>query len=190
MADPGGKGTPLGFGRVYAENKAAVIRVKSRPEGPLTTGVVIGAGGEVVFAAPKGPAGSPSAVIDGGPPLPGELLGYDRGLALAVARFPGLSRNVRPLQVAAASELHADRWVVTMRFDPKGRLEPFAGVVEPRPEGKGIKVAVPGQPGSPILSAEGELLGLAEDAGERSCRVLPVEAFVPFLKVVVLGSPR
>lgn len=182
---------PLQFGRVYEENKAAVIRVKARPDGAWATGVVIGADGEVVFSAPRGPAGAPLGLSSEGQNLTGELLGYDRDLALAVARFPSLARVVRPVQVASASNLTRDRWVVTIRYSAKGQAEPFAGVVEdpgrgPRP----TRIMVPGQPGSPIFSKDGELLGLAQDLGERSTRALPIERFVPFLKAVVLGARR
>ncbi|MBK6684641.1 MAG: hypothetical protein IPG45_09205 [Deltaproteobacteria bacterium] len=180
---------PLQFGRVYAENKAAVIRVKARPDGPWATGVLVGAGGEVVFSAPRGPAGVPAGLSSEGQDLAGELLGYDRSLALGVARFPSLAGAVRPVQVAGASGLTKDRWVVTIRYNAKGLLEPFAGVVEAAGRGQGpAKIMVPGQPGSPILSKDGELLGLVQDVGERSTRALPLERFVPFLKAVVLGA--
>lgn len=182
---------PLQFGRVYAENKAAVIRVKARPDGEWATGVLIGAGGEVVFSAPRGPAGAPAGLSSEGQPLQGELLGYDRSLALAVARFPSLARSARPVQVASASDLRKDRWVVTIRFSSKGLLEPFAGVVEEAGRGqRAPRIMVPGQPGSPILSKDGELLGLAQELGERATRALPIERFVPFLKAVVLGEHR
>jgi hypothetical protein len=187
-APPGGS-TPFKFGQVYADNRSAVVRVKARTDGPWVTGVMVGAGGEVVFSAPKGPAGGVTGLSSAGETLTGELLGYDRGLGIGVARFRGLSGKVVPLRVAEASSLSGDRWVVTIRFDQKGKLEPFAGVVAEIAGPKRLATAmVPGQPGSPILSDQGELLGLATDEGARQTKVLPIEAFVPFLKQVVLGQ--
>lgn len=190
---------PTAFGRVFEARRASLIRVRvnAKADG-WSSGFVIGAEGEVVFGVGSAPDRRVGVRTDDGQDHEAEVLGYDLGLALAVARVtpaPGAPRLV-PLQVGA-SGLEDRAWVVVLKHDAKGRAEPFAGVVEggpaplalktPQPI-DGVVVQVPGAPGSPVLSASGELIGVALDRGARKTRVASIQSIVPFLKRVVLGG--
>jgi S1-C subfamily serine protease len=194
---------PTAFGRVYEESRASLVRVMPADVGvsakAWATGFVIGAKGEVVFNASGPLPRSLTVRTDDGQDHRGELLGFDRELGLAVGRIAGdvSALHLTPLRVAKDPGLIEKRWVVVLKHDPKGRAEPFAGVVSSDPQLSRSKqtrrdlliapVGAPASPGSPVLSTAGELVGIALDEGKRSTRVLAAETFVPFLKAVVLG---
>ena len=137
-----------------------------------------------------------------------EVLGFDPTLRIGVARLEG--PKLPPIRVATLPGLALERWVITLRHRKDGVPEPFAGVVTQSPklqrqrpktkrkQGSSLtvwsarvaRVAAPGQPGSPVLSTQGELLGVVIDGGERRCSVLSVESMTPYLRSVVLGSGR
>jgi S1-C subfamily serine protease len=222
-ARPNGEKTqhvaPSSFGRVFEENRAALVQVQGTPQ-KWSTGFVIGARGEVVFGAQTSPPENLTVRTDDGQDHPGTLLGYDKTLGLAVLRIEGMrckrsaqraepaelgartcsERNPEysPLRVAKKPGLVEKRWVVTMKHDAKGRAAPFAGVVEADAtieldQNKAVKgfaiapVLAPAAPGSPVLSATGELVGVALEEGARATKVVAIDSLVPFLKAVVLG---
>lgn len=157
--------------------------------------------GEVVFAAPKAPAGALHALLPDGRRAPLELLGHDAATRLAVGRIRRApdSELPPPLPVAADPTLSPETWVVVIRARG-GTSEPFAGVVEsvpsaglgsgpaPAPHQRTARVAAPGDPGSPVLSMGGEVLAVVVEGGRRGCRAVPLERFIPFLRGAVLGD--
>lgn len=188
--------SPAEFGRVFRANRHALVRVKGRTWSRWSTGFVVGARGEILFSALDGPTPELAVRTPDGTELSAVLLGYDRDLALGVARIRGGPR-IAPLDVADRPVSRGE-WVIAMTHDAKGLPEPFAGVVsgsfsssKARP--KGVLVAgvdVPGQPGAPVLSTRGMLVGVAIDRGKRRTRMISVDSLVPFLKAVVLADER
>ncbi len=181
--------SPVAFGRVFEKNRARLVVVEQAAA--RSTGFVVGAEGEVLFAALRAPSGALFArAANGRHAL--ELLAHDPALGLAVGRLRGLELGaVTPVSFADRSGLAPERWVVVLKHRAQDRVEPFAGVVARGP-GKGTRataaVEVPGAPGAPVFSPEGQLVGVAMAEGARRTRVLPVEALLPFLRAAVLGS--
>jgi S1-C subfamily serine protease len=146
-----------------------------------------------VFGAQSSPRETLTVRTADGGDHDGVLLGWDKELGLAVARME--APRIAPLSVAKSPGLIHRRWVVVLRHDTRGRAEPFAGEVEADAaiDAKNKRklaiapVMAPASRGSPVLSAEGELVGVALEEGARSTRVVAIETFVPFLKAVVLG---
>jgi hypothetical protein len=141
-------------------------------------------------------------MLDDGRELEAELLGFDLGLSLAVGRASknavGGEKYFEPLKVAPTSGLIERRWLLTLTHDEKGRPQPYAGIVEVGPkldltrrtplgEVTIAEVGVPSRRGSPVLSPEGELVGVALIEGERRTHVAPVEIVIPVVKAVVVG---
>jgi hypothetical protein len=157
------------------------------------TGFVIGARGEIVFGVDGAPTADLTVITDDGRERPARLLGFDRGLSLAVAIVAGLSEV--PLRSARPVRLRPETWVVILGHDAKGRAEPHAGVVAMGPtRGKGGLVyaiaEVPGEPGCPVLTGSGDLAAIAIRRGKRRVRIVPLDHVAPFLERVVLGVDR
>jgi S1-C subfamily serine protease len=182
---------------VFEQNGAALVRVEhGKQKTRWSTGFVIGARGEVVFGIDKIPKPDLLVELANGKTLTAELLGYDLGLSLAVARVKE-PHSWTPLKVTERGSLQRRSWVIAMTHDARGRAQPYAGVVEGervRDAKRKTPVAVwvvpveaPGTLGSPVLSVDGELLGVVIEAGDRKTRVVPIEVIVPFVKAVVLG---
>lgn len=172
------------------------MRVESGSEKPRwSTGFLIGAEGEIVFGIDKIPRRDLTIELDG-QTVKGELLGYDLGLSLAIGRLAEKPRAVA-LQVATAPGLEERTWVIAMTHDARGRAQPFAGIVDGALERDAKRktpikvlvapVSVPGTLGTPILSVNGELVGVVIEGGDRKTRVVPIDIVAPFLKAVVLG---
>lgn len=185
------------FGRVFEQNGSALVRVEhGRDKTRWSTGFVIGAEGEVVFGIDRIPKADLTIELSNGKTLTAELLGFDLGLSLAIARAkePHLWA---PLKVSARDKLLRRTWVMAMTHDARGRAQPYAGVVEGDRVRDGkrktpievwvVPVEAPGTLGSPVLSVDGELAGVVIEAGDRKTRVVPIELIVPFVKQVVLG---
>lgn len=195
-ARPTARVSPADFGRVFQANRHALVRVKGRTWSSWATGFVVGARGEILFSALDGPTPELAVTTPEGRRLSAVLLGYDRNLGLGVARIQDGPRIV-PLDVAKESPAQGE-WVIALTYDAHGRPEPFAGVVAGafvkatrKPAGAMVaRVEVPGQPGSPVLSTRGALIGVAIDRGKRRTRVLSIDSLVPFLKAVVLAEQR
>jgi S1-C subfamily serine protease len=194
-AEPPQRVSPAEFGRVFRENRQALVQVKGATWKAYATGFVVGARNEIVFGATEAPTPELEVILVDGTKTAADLLGYDRDLSIAVAR----ARDARliPLRVAAKPGLARGDWVIAMTHDDRGRAQPFAGVVEgdltraTRPRNALIaRVDVPGRPGSPVLSTRGELIGVALDPGKRRTRVMAIETVVPFLRMVVLADGR
>ncbi len=157
------------------------------------SGFVVGARNEIVFGAKESPTPELEVITVDGARHTADLLGYDRELAIGVARVR--DGHLVPLRVSARPGLVRGDWVIAMTHDERGRAQPFAGVVESdleqaaHPKGALVaRVDVPGRPGSPVLSTRGELVGLALDPGRRRTRVVAIETVVPFLRMVVLAD--
>ena len=190
-----GRVSPASFGKVFRANRRALVRVRGLPDGRWATGFLVGARGEVLFSAPEVTAPALEVLTHDGRRHAAELLGRDAGLALAVARVREVSEaGFVPLRVAEAEGLERDRWVVILSHDAEGKPQPHAGVVAQAGNDRrlpGVPVAlvdVPGQPGSPVLSPEGTLLGISRDGGRRRTQVVAFSAVLPFAKAVVLGA--
>ncbi len=171
------------------------MRVKGRTWKAYATGFVVGARNEIVFGATESPTPELEVITLDGSRHAADLLGYDRDLAIAVARV----RDARlvPLRVASSPGLAHGDWVIAMTHDDRGRAQPLAGVVEgslervSKPKDALVaRVDVPGRPGSPVLSTRGDLIGMALDTGKRRTRVVAIETVVPFLRMVVLADSR
>jgi hypothetical protein len=189
-AGPGpARASPAAFGRVFEENRARLVVVEQAAA--RSTGFVVGAEGEVLFAAPHAPSGALFARSARGRHAL-EILAHDPALGLAVGRLRALELGaVTPVSFAARSGLARERWVVVLKHRAQDRVEPFAGVVVRGPgkaPGATAAVEVPGAPGAPVFSPEGELVGVAMAEGSRRTRVLPVEALLPFLRAAVIGN--
>jgi S1-C subfamily serine protease len=191
--------TPAGDESAPKKEQRAVSARSAKPPAWMT-GFFIGAEGEVVFGAERAPPRQLRVETNEGELLDADLLGFDLGMKIAIARItsPQKARaRVRALRVAHAPGLIEHAWVMAIKHDARGRAEPFAGVVEREPEIEASKktpermlvapVLVPASPGSPVLSAEGELIGVALDEGARRTRVAAIESLTPFLRTVVLG---
>jgi S1-C subfamily serine protease len=187
--------SPAEFGRVFRENRQALVQVKGATWKAYATGFVIGAKNEIVFGAAEAPTPVLEVLLVDGTKMAADLLGYDRDLGIGVAR----ARDARlvPLRVSAKPGLARGDWVIAMTHDDRGRAQPFAGTVEgdltkvSKPKDALVaRVDVPGRPGSPVLSTRGELIGVALDPGKRRTRVMAIETVVPFLRMVVLADGR
>lgn len=208
VARPKGSGraegavAPAAFGRIFEANRRALVRVLGRPSPERErweTGFVIGAEGEFVFGAEAAPSARLRVRTEDGREHGAELLGYERAFALAVGRLDAGRKSgseIAPLHVAAIGELRSEQWVVILKHDSSGRPEPFAGVVDgdASPDAsrrspfaiRVARVSVPSSPGSPVLSLEGDLVGVAIEGAERRTRVVTIGSLAPFLKAVVL----
>ncbi len=183
-AAPLGSGPTL-FGRVYEAQRSAVVRVRARTlKAPWVAGVVIGARGEILFFAPKMPTPQLEIEDSDGKRHEARLLGFDRASAVAVGRVEAGIWTPPPV---ATEPLSPERWVVTLRHDSRGQLLPHAGVLGRLERGL-VWADVPGRPGAPIFTVEGQLLGVATDYGNRRTRVRPLADLLPFLKAVVRAN--
>lgn len=158
-----------------------------------STGFVIGARGEIVFGVDRAPTATLEIETADGRRITGKLLGFDRTLSLAVGIADGL--KTVPMRAKKGVRLRPETWVVILGHDKKGRPEPHAGVVATAPTrrkgGHVVAVAeVPGAPGCPVLTADGDLAAIAIARGKRRTRVVPLDYVAPFLERVVLGGPR
>lgn len=193
---------PSVYGEVFLRSRASIVRVAwTSPEARSSTGFVVGAEGEVVFAATERPKGEFTAERPDGRRQPLELLGYDEASRLAVGRLRAQTglEGLPPLEIATVSILAPENWVVVIRAR-EGGAEPFAGVVEKGPKippgasappphrARAARIAAPGDLGSPVLSTSGAVLGVVIEAGRRRCMVVPIDGFIPFLRGVVLGT--
>lgn len=194
---------PTALGRVFEANRSALVRVGAHDGGTPATGFLIGARGEVVFGATKAPAPKLRVTLEDGSVLDAELLGFDRALALAIARVtpdPAAPRHFTPLRPATSRAMMRAEWVLVIKHDAHGRPEPFAGEVDAEPaiEPKRVTpvrplvapVLAPAAAGSPVFSADGQLIGVALEDGARRTKVAAIESLVPFFKAVVLGHER
>lgn len=173
------------------------MRVDSGKEKPRwSSGFVIGAEGEIVFGIDKIPNGTVKVIADDNSELAAEVLGYDLGLSLAVARIT-TKRNHLALTVSERPGLFERSWVVSLTHDARGRAQPYAGVVDTALEQDTkrktpikvlvAQVSVPGELGAPVLSTTGELVGVVIEKGDRKTRVVPFDIVAPFVKAVVVG---
>lgn len=188
MAKPGARVAPSEFGRVFQRNRSVLVAVRSeKPGSAWVDGVVIGAEGEILFGLDprRGPTGRLEVRLDDGRRQAATLLGFDRGLGVAVARMaPGAPRRAPPA-VDLAATLRRDRWLVVLTHDKRGVPTSHAGQVEGRAKGGRVSVFVPGRVGSPLLTTDGALVGLVVRAGRRKTAARPLSALLPFLRRVV-----
>lgn len=180
---------PSVYGEVFLNSRASMVWVTwTEGESRSSSGFVVGAEGEVVFFAKSPPKGYLEGVLFDGQRRGLDLLGHDEATGLAVGRLRSAGRDSRPppLPVAATSSLLPESWVVIIRAGERGP-EPFAGVVQRRTKAGVLSVAAPGDPGGPVLSIQGEVLGVVTRGGRRSSVVVPFDGIIPFLRGVVLG---
>lgn len=152
---------------------------------------MIGAEGEILFGVKPGVTGRVRVRLPDGLERGARVLGFDRDLGVGVARLEGsgLPRLVPP-PVKVDAQLVRDCWLVVLTHDEAGKPTSHAGqVLEESPRGP-ARVEVPGRAGSPVLSAEGALVGLAIARGRRQVPVRPMAHLMPFLERVVIGSAR
>lgn len=186
--------SPAVFGQVFRAHRGALVQVRTASTtARFTTGFVIGARGEVLYGATKAPNGPVLELIGPqGQTWFADLLGYDRTLKIALAKVRGAPRGLFvPMQLAGRIDLRADLWVVVLGHDESGVAEPFAGVVE-RVSSKGglrsMRLMASGQAGNPVMSTEGELVGVVYEGGRRRVSAWAIDGIVPFLKRVVVAS--
>jgi len=184
---------PEQFGRVFRRAKPAIVQVRTSSSArTFEIGTFIGAEGELVFGARAKPEGTVWIRI-GGKDRTARVLAYLEAASLAVARMEG-GHGEQPLNLADPPDVGLDEWVIAVRFDAGGKLEPFAGTVDgtERPHTKDrslsvVELGTPAQIGSPILTASGGLVAFAIQRGDRKTRAVLLSSLVPFLRQVVLG---
>jgi S1-C subfamily serine protease len=190
--------SPEVFGDVFRQARPSLLRVDTGDKThPYATGFLIGAKGELVFGARHTPAAEFLVRAADGKDHAAKLLGFDEAVKLAVAQIVDAG-HTEPLVPAHRARLSANRWVVVVMHDDKGEPAPFAGLVDgppriehlPPTDAPRVVAAIdaPGSPGSPVLSIEGELVGIVIADGKRRTRAVAIESVVPFLRQVVLGG--
>ncbi len=174
--------SPLGLGRVFEANRSALVRVRSGKNPRWRQGFLLGAQGELVFAAKKSPGPTLLVEFDNGAQREGVLLGYDRRLGLAVGRVVTQKPNA-VLKVATRPRFSAEQWLLVVAQRKNGKAVPHAGVVQKRGEAWGLEA--PGTPGAPVFSSAGEVVAIARDRHRRRTRIWTNDDWVPFVREVV-----
>ena len=194
LAKPGTRVAPSAFGRVFQQNRSALVAVRrEKPGARWVDGVVIGAEGEILFGVDprRAPTGHVEVRMDDGTTRGARLLGFDRTLGVAVAQLdPGGPRRAPP-RVDPEARLDVDRWLVVLTHGKDERPTSHAGQVEAGAARGLAPVLVPGRVGSPLMSTDGALVGVVVKAGRRRTTARALGALMPFLRrVIAPGAGR